>query len=147
MQPLIDGYKCCRVCKEVKPITQYHPNKQCRQGVTGTCKPCSMLRVAQWYKDNRDRRQSITNTRNRDRKKAAVEHFGSKCHDCQRVFPQCVYEFHHLDPKGKDMNPSAALNMSEERMWNELKKCIMVCSNCHKMRHFMKGGSDYAAIN
>lgn len=143
MQPLID--KVCRECGETKPLSDFHPNKQCRGGVVGTCKPCSSVRTRQWYKDNRGRRQQISNEKNRDRKRRAVEHFGDKCHDCGNTYPQCVYEFHHLDPKGKDMNPSKALAMSEKRMWEELSKCIMVCSNCHKMRHFMKGGSDYAA--
>jgi len=139
MQPLIDGFKRCRVCKEVKSISAYHPNKQCSQGVTGTCKPCSMVRVQQWYADNRSRRQDVANTRNRARKKMIVEHFGNKCNDCEQTFPQYVYEFHHLDPKQKDVNPSKAIGYGEEKMWKELNNCVMLCSNCHKIRHYGLG--------
>lgn len=71
-----------------------------------------------------------------------VEHFGDKCYDCDTTFPQCVYEFHHLDPNEKDVNPSKALTWSEDRMWKELNKCIMLCSNCHKIRHFGLGESE-----
>ena len=54
-----------------------------------------------------------------------VDHFGDRCHDCGNTYPQCVYEFHHLDPNEKDVNPSKALSWSEDRMWKELNKCIM----------------------
>lgn len=137
MTPLIDAdSKECRICKEVKPLTDYHPNKTCKKGVVGTCKICYKVRIKLWYAENRARRQEVANTRNRTRKQQAVERFGGKCHDCQGVFPQCVFEFHHLDPTQKDVNPSSALTYSEDKIWAELDKCVMLCSNCHKIRHF-----------
>lgn len=138
MQPLIDA-KTCRLCKEPKPLTEYHPNKQCKFGVTGTCKPCSALRVRQWYSDNRSRRQEASNSRNRDRKSKVVAHFGGKCLDCQQSFPQCVYQFHHLDPNVKEKNPSAYMSGRSDKMWNELSKCVMLCANCHLIRHHAVG--------
>lgn len=136
MQPLIEQTKVCNKCGEEKLIKEYHPNKTCSLGVVGTCRKCTNKRVNKWidYKDQ-DYRDKI-NTRNRERKRRVVEHFGNKCHDCQKTFPQCVYEFHHLNPKEKDVNPSAAMTWSEKRMWKELEKCIMICSNCHKIRHW-----------
>ncbi len=125
-----------KVCKVEKPLSEYHPNKACTLGVVGTCKPCSNQRVSSWYAANRSRRQDAANKRNRERKAMAVEHFGSKCLDCGNSYPQCVYEFHHLDPTQKDWNPSQSLAHSLERMWSELSKCVMLCSNCHKIRHF-----------
>ncbi len=108
-------------------------------GVTGTCRQCYNKKTAQWYRDNRERRQEAANKRNQQRKKVVVNHFGDKCHDCGHTYQQCVYEFHHLDPNKKDVNPSKALSWSEDRMWTELSKCIMLCSNCHKVRHFGLG--------
>ena len=132
--------KICKVCKIEKPVTDFSPNKQCTLGVVGTCRVCCNARVSGWYSKNRKRRQDAANKRNRDRKALMVEHFGGRCNDCHGVFHQCVYEFHHLDPEGKDVNPSKALTWSEERMWVELEKCTMLCSNCHKIRHF--GGAE-----
>ncbi len=128
--------KVCRICKVEKEVKEFHPNKNCTLGVVGTCKTCYKGRISQWYSDNRQSRQDAANKRNRERKALMVEHFGSKCHDCSGEFHQCVYEFHHLDPTQKDVNPSKALTWSMERMWKELAKCIMLCSNCHKIRHF-----------
>lgn len=141
MTPLIDG-KICRVCNTLKSLSNFNKNKTCSLGVTSTCKDCTSKRVAEWYKSNRKKRQDRMNERNRKRKRLVVEHFGNKCLDCGRTYPQCVYEFHHLNPSEKDWNPSQSLSHSEERMWQELNKCVMLCSNCHKIRHFARESED-----
>lgn len=131
--------KTCRLCKENKPVSEYHPNKQCKQGVVGTCKVCYKIRITKWYSDNRSRRQEVANDRTRSRKALAVKMFGDKCHDCGNTYPQCVYQFHHLDPSKKDVNPSKSLTRGPTRMFDELKKCVMLCANCHMIRHYVEG--------
>lgn len=140
MQPLLDAdiTKDCNVCKETKPLSEYNPNKECKYGVVGTCKLCSNARVGQWYKNNRTRRQEAANIANQKRKRLAVNHFGDKCHDCERTYPQYVYQFHHLDPTQKDYNPSASIQNGMTAMWRELAKCVMLCANCHMIRHHGK---------
>lgn len=127
--------KICRVCKVEKTVTEYHPNKSCSLGVIGTCRDCCKHRLKQWHLDRREIRQKTANERNHSRKAKAVEVFGNKCHDCKQTYPQCVYQFHHLDPTQKDVNPSYAMAGSEETMWKELQKCVMLCANCHMIRH------------
>lgn len=142
--------KNCNNCREYMPLFEFNKNKSCINGRTGTCKTCTSKARKQWYADNRQRRQEAANQRNQERKRLIVDHFGDKCHDCGNTYQQCVYEFHHLDPTQKDVNPSKALSWSEERMWQELNKCIMLCSNCHKVRHFGlgdRGLGDDGSIN
>lgn len=140
IQPLIDiQFKVCNYCLKEKPLVDFHKNKQCSYGRTGTCKVCLANKRSVWYNSNRARRQEEANNRNRQRKAYIVEHFGGICFDCQQQYPQYVYEFHHLDPTQKDVNPSKALSWREDRMWKELDKCIMLCSNCHKIRHYKLG--------
>ena len=38
----------------------------------------------------------------RESKRRAVAYKGGKCEDCERVYPDCVYDFHHKDPTQKD---------------------------------------------
>ena len=132
----IDG-KVCKVCKELKPLTEYHANKTCPQKVVGTCKICTGIRVRKWYADNRDRRQQLANERNQNRKKEWISKMGGRCFDCKGVFSPCVYDFHHI--KGKDVNPSRALTWASDKIESELSKCVLLCANCHRLRHFEKG--------
>ena len=137
MKPLIDAVcKTCRLCGESKPLPAFHPNKQCSFGVVATCRDCTRERISKWYKDNRKQRQTVANKARQDRKRKAVEQFGGKCLDCQQVFPDCVFEFHHLDPSQKDMSPA---NASPSKWEKELTKCVMLCANCHRIRHHASG--------
>ena len=131
--------KVCRVCGVEKELKAFHPNKSCSLGVTGTCRDCTRSRINKWYSDNRPRRQKAANDVNKRRKREVIEHFGGKCHDCGGVFPPCVYAFHHLDPSQKDVNPSQAIQNGPRSMWKELDKCVMLCANCHMIRHHGNG--------
>lgn len=148
MQPLIDAdTKKCRICEVVKPLSEFHKNKNCSKGVVGTCRICTGDRITQWYRDNRVTRQEAANSRNRSRKLKAIDHFGGKCNDCRESFPPCVYQFHHLDPSVKDYNPSEAMTQTDEKMWKELSKCVMLCANCHMIRHHGKEGINGSTSN
>lgn len=59
---------------------------------------------------------------------------GGKCERCG--YNRCIQalEFHHIDPSQKDFtisNDHFKLNEAVE----ESKKCIIICSNCHKEFH------------
>jgi hypothetical protein len=74
-----------------------------------------------------------------DRRKQAkdfwVKEFGSVCAHCKQSFPNCVFEFHHIDHSEKDLQPSHMLHLRKEIQERELKKCIMLCANCHRIEH------------
>lgn len=45
-------------------------------------------------------------------------------------------DFHHVNPNNKKFNLSInALSLSNKRIINELNKCILLCSNCHREIH------------
>ena len=65
-----------------------------------------------------------------------IEYKGGKCEKCG--YDKCVgaLEFHHLDPNEKDFNISkSGHSRSWKRVKDELDKCILLCSNCHKETH------------
>ena len=127
--------KICNVCGEIKLLSAFHPNKRCSGGVTGTCRDCECASRKAWYARYRDKQQALENARNHARKVEIVKQFGGKCHDCSGVFPVCAYDFHHLDPTKKDIGISNILR-NKKKMAVELEKCILLCSNCHRIRHW-----------
>ena len=59
-----------------------------------------------------------------------------KCEDCgeDRYW---VLDFHHIDPKTKDADISSILHKgSKQKLLTEMKKCKVLCSNCHRDLHF-----------
>ena len=63
------------------------------------------------------------------------------CMDCGGVFPDYCMDFHHLDENAK--NPYIGRKSFVERMSKfsiqrideEISKCVIVCANCHRIRH------------
>lgn len=59
------------------------------------------------------------------------------CVDCGQRHPATL-QFHHLNPENKVFNISdAALRgTSLDRIKKEIEKCIILCANCHLIRHY-----------
>ena len=63
------------------------------------------------------------------------------CMDCGGTFPDYCMDFHHLDEETK--NPSIGRKSFTDRMSRfsikrideELGKCVIICANCHRVRH------------
>jgi len=71
------------------------------------------------------------------RKRDLVRLFGGKCCICGfDKYPEAL-EFHHINPEEKEFGlmEKGATTKALEKQLKELKKCIMVCSNCHKGIH------------
>ena len=60
-----------------------------------------------------------------------------KCSQCDESDYACL-EFHHVDPKLKEKNIKKMVAQSLNSAIRELKKCIVVCANCHSKIHFYK---------
>lgn len=67
-------------------------------------------------------------------KRAAVDFLGGKCRDCGLTDDDLsVFDCHHT--KDKKFRISASSNKSWRTLKRELKKCILLCSICHRRRH------------
>jgi hypothetical protein len=81
---------------------------------------------------------SVVVMKSQRRKKIfAIEQFGGKCQVCG--YDRCInaLQFHHVDPSTKEYEPTyVIMRMSWENAFKELKKCILVCSNCHAELHY-----------
>lgn len=77
--------------------------------------------------------QDVINFRKRI-KVALVHAFGEKCQLCGEIYPQSVFEFHHLKPEEKNFAiGNASTTRSKSDNAEEAKKCCMLCANCHRL--------------
>ena len=93
----------------------------------------------QHYQVNRVEQDAKNLNRARDVKRKLVEYMGSKCAHCGESYPDVVYDFHHLDPTTKEISANLR-HRSFNSALKEVKKCIMLCSNCHRIEHARLNG-------
>ena len=69
------------------------------------------------------------------KKQRLVNSLGGKC--CICGYNKCLsaLQFHHKNPEKKDFGISDNAHIAFERALEEVKKCILVCSNCHREIH------------
>jgi hypothetical protein len=81
------------------------------------------------YKGHKNRRKKETSTLIREMKE-------NPCVDCGIQYPYYVMEFDHLPGRKKTCHPAniATRGWGVERVKDELGKCELVCSNCHRER-------------
>lgn len=57
---------------------------------------------------------------------------GGKCQLCG--YDKCIHalEMHHINPEEKSFSIGQNTNLATEKVFNEAKKCVLVCANCHR---------------
>ena len=113
--------KTCGRCGEAKPRDAFY--RKTATQYQSYCKSCfNAYCVERW----------------RQRKIAAIEHLGGVCQDCGYHEHPAAMQFHHL--REKDVSWTKLRLRSWERIVEELDKCVLLCANCHAIRH-----SDYVS--
>lgn len=117
--------KKCGLCRVIKPLEDFYERKS-RNTTIGYCKKCTT-------KYHRDRLERI--------KVRMIQSKGGKCVRCSLSLDEShysVFDFHHVNPKEKDINYKALKHQKWDFIQSELMKCILTCSNCHRMIHALK---------
>lgn len=69
-------------------------------------------------------------------KRLLIEVLGGKCQICGFDKFQEALEFHHEYKDAKEFGISEGTMRSTDRKLREIKKCYLLCSNCHKGVHY-----------
>lgn len=100
-----------------------------------------------WQQQNRDRAREIGRgvsqrrwLQNKKFVDRVVLYLG--CSQCGYNRCASALEFHHPDPNTKEYSVRSLMTRSRKKIKEEMRKCILLCANCHKEHHFPK-----AAIN
>jgi hypothetical protein len=68
-------------------------------------------------------------------KKAIVEEAKKKpCADCKNTFPLVAMDFDHVRGEKSFLVSTAWRWTTKQKLIQELEKCDVVCSNCHRVR-------------
>ena len=127
-------YKICNSCDRAFPQDEF-PKKS--EGKTHPkCKECYTKYNREYYHRNPSQRFSARKSNKKSRVKISLliqESKNKPCADCGNSFPYYVMDFDHL--KEKEFTISAkAHNYGRKKLQEEIDKCDVVCSNCHRVR-------------
>jgi len=92
------------------------------------------LKQARWRKKNRVKARKTARDWARQQKAILVALLGGVCQDCGRVFPNCCFHFDHRNPFEKSFEIGKKNSATNKKTLKEIKKCDLVCSNCHAIR-------------
>jgi hypothetical protein len=68
-------------------------------------------------------------------KRNIVIAFGGKCCICGYCKCQDSFDLHHIDPSNKSFTISGFKIKNRKKIYEEAKKCVMLCANCHREFH------------
>jgi hypothetical protein len=136
--------KKCKQCGLEKEINEFYKRNNVKYkngGYQHFCKICTKENVTNWYKENKGKEKTYKRLREYYLRKvkefkALVNIIKSKigCSICPEKEVYCL-DFHHYN-KNKDESISDIISRkNKEALIKEIRKCICVCSNCHRKIH------------
>ena len=90
-----------------------------------------------YYEANREK-TLVLNTANKATHKQKWNEFKAtlNCTHCNFSHPAAL-DFHHVNPAEKEHNVHKLVaNKQFKKAYEEIKKCIVLCANCHRIHHY-----------
>ena len=120
----MEDYKICSCCGKKLPLDAFgFRDKRKNDTRRPECKACHNEIVKKGYR----------------KRKEAAEEKKKECIKCGEK-RKYLLDFHHLDPTIKDESVAALVsnNASIKKIEEEIKKCVVLCSNCHREFHYFE---------
>ena len=141
LNPCIIGRRLCKACfAKQRSFNRYKNIDKVKLQAKASYekhKDKAIARAASYSKRNVDK-VKIWNKKARTKITQQFSEWKStlKCVECGENHVSCL-EFHHIDPSRKE-GLISKLVCSKKRLQEELKKCIVLCSNCHRKHHYQE---------
>ena len=130
--------------QRIKEINKRHRDsltpeqkRERRKRNVANAKPETKAKRKQYQYDYMRKRRPEFVERNRilanKRKEMLIDMFGRACADCGGTYPSAVFHFHHVQPKTNEVSNMLAGSLGP--LMAEVAKCVMLCANCHIIRH------------
>lgn len=139
--------KTCSKCKQEKDLSEFNKNRCKADGHSTLCRVCHGEHNRAYYAINGERQRKQIRAANARRTRANYQKLWallnrSRCADCSNADPR-VLEFDHLPQYEKRLEISKLIGggYSWEAVEDEIKKCDIVCANCHHIRTAERAGT------
>jgi len=123
--------KKCKKCKQEYPATKeyFYTDRTMKDDLRSYCKKCSIE-----YSIDSNNKKYIENYNK------LLEYEGGSfvCSKCGYTYKNFApFEYHHINKEDKKFMIGNKLWVSKFDNWkDELNRCVLLCSNCHKIEHF-----------
>lgn len=153
--------KVCTKCAIAEPIPEFHKDARLKSGHVTRCKACTCAYKKAYYASSRGKAVARAwIERNKEKRsaynKAYLRQYRAADFKGKRKLEFCLYkggccvecgfeatkdtvaafDFHHVNPSEKEYTPSDMLMLKKEKVYKELDKCVLLCSNCHRILHY-----------
>ena len=132
--------KTCLTCKTAKLLAEFSKHGKRVDGKQDNCKVCACEIAKKWYKAHKHdpavaarlakwtkaTKQQLQDEVNQIKREAGCKY----CGECEA----CCLDFHHIGKKDRDVSRWVHCK-SPKKLYAEIKRCIVVCSNCHRKIH------------
>lgn len=135
--------KKCIVCSKEKNKNEFYSGKYYRDGYCNSCKECKKRYQLKHRKTNpfpkwkQDLYLEKIKERTKRLRAIVLKAKNKPCTDCKTSFPYMCMDFDHVKGE-KEFNIGHYSHYGEKRLIDEIAKCEVVCSNCHRVRTFKK---------
>ncbi len=133
--------KKCTGCGLIKDFEEFSWKNKKLNKKKSKCKVCVSELDKENYKTNANRQKKIR-SRAIEQIKVNKEFFKKykkllKCSKCgdNRWY---VIDFHHIKDKGYEVSYMVKSGFSLNKIKEEIRKCIPLCSNCHRELHYFE---------
>lgn len=123
----LDSTKKCSSCGQIKSLSDFYSNGFQPNGTKkykAKCKPCEHEFR---YKSQEEKIVAILKDIGKD----------YCCEVCGYNKNSAAITFHHIDPEQKEFGiAELSKTISTSKLTKEIKKCIVLCHNCHMEEHY-----------
>lgn len=136
----------CMKCGERKPTDAFYPSSLTNRRPLW-CKSCRR----EYNKDRVKEDPNYFLKYTTKRRKAGYERVAALksamgCNRCGYNEHHCALDFHHRDPSQKKFNIPWGWVLKWSKLLEEIAKCDLLCSNCHRIHHFEERAAKRKAI-
>lgn len=118
--------KICSKCGRELPLDKFESGRN-------QCRDCRNARRKELREKNPEKHREESRKRQKDQSEW-LKSMKSPCIICGESELVCI-DFHHVDPNNKEFTIGKKQSLSKEKLLEEIKKCICLCSNCHRKVH------------